>query len=61
MGRIRTQLIKRKTNELGKSIEFTEDFSHNKKLLSERAAIPSKKIRNQIAGYAVIVKQSKKF
>ena len=52
MGRIKTQLVKRVSAELiainpGK---FTSNFDKNKELLKETADIPSKKIRNLIAG-----------
>ena len=50
MGRIKTAMIKRATFELlEKNIEFTEKFEDNKKLLKNE--IPSKKVRNKIAGY----------
>ena len=52
MGRIKTQLVKRVSADLiainpGK---FTSNFDKNKELLKETADIPSKKIRNLIAG-----------
>ena len=53
MGRIKTQLVKRITNELLKNHKevFKTDFEENKKLVTELADIPSKKHRNTIAGY----------
>jgi len=30
---------------------FKPDFEHNKQVLKEVAEIPSKKLRNQVAGY----------
>ena len=53
MGRIKTQLVKRITNELLKHHKevFKTDFEENKKLVTELADIPSKKHRNTIAGY----------
>ena len=53
MGRIKTQLIKRVTNKLVKEHreEFKKDFEENKKVVEEFAIIPSKKLRNSIAGY----------
>ena len=53
MGRIKTQLIKRITNKLVAEHreEFKEDFEENKKLVEQFADIPSKKLRNTIAGY----------
>lgn len=54
MGRIKTQLIKRITIKLVKNHrdELKPDFTENKKKVSELADIPSKKMRNVIAGYA---------
>ena len=50
MGRIKTAMIKRATFELlEKNIEFTEKFEDNKKMLKNE--MPSKKVRNKIAGY----------
>ena len=53
MGRIKTKLIKRVTNELisGHPDKFTKDFGENKTKVDELADVPSKKMRNVIAGY----------
>jgi small subunit ribosomal protein S17e len=53
MGRIKTQQVKRVTKELIKNHEdkLKKDFEENKKILDEVAKIPSKKMRNIIAGY----------
>ena len=53
MGRIKTQLIKRVTLKLVKEHrdEFKKDFEANKELAEKYADIPSKKLRNIIAGY----------
>lgn len=53
MGRIKTQLIKRTSAELYSSYpnNFSKDFNENKKRVDEVAEIPSKKMRNSIAGY----------
>jgi len=52
MGKIKTKLVKRTAEELLKQgIEFTDDFEENKKILGN--TMPSRKIRNQIAGYLV--------
>ncbi len=53
MGRIKTALTKRITLELIEKYkkDFKTDFEPNKKLVSARADIKSKKIRNIIAGY----------
>ena len=56
MGKIKSKLVKRTTNALlKKDIEFSEDFKKNKKILGK--TMPSKKIRNQIAGYISRVKK----
>jgi len=50
MGKIKSKLIKRSGEELVKrGIKFSEDFKRNKEILGR--TMPSKKIRNQIAGY----------
>ena len=53
MGRIRTTFVKRTGQNLLKENPglFKADFEHNKKLVVERLEIPSKKLRNVIAGY----------
>ena len=53
MGRIKTQLVKRVSHELieGKEEKFTKDFDENKKIINSMADVPSKKIRNIVAGY----------
>ncbi|MFH1456397.1 MAG: 30S ribosomal protein S17e [archaeon] len=53
MGRIKTMMIKRnvrKLREIHKD-KFKKIFDENKKIVSEVAKIPSKKIRNIVAGY----------
>ena len=54
MGRIKTQQTKRITNELLKrhKDKLKKDFKGNKLVVDEVAQIPSKKMRNVIAGYA---------
>jgi len=50
MGRIKSTTVKRTTKQLLKGEHsFTTDFNINKKLL--RDTMPSKSIRNKIAGY----------
>jgi len=53
MGRIRTKLIKRVGSDLVRAHadRFTEDFAKNKPVVREKADVPSKKMRNVIAGY----------
>lgn len=59
MGKIKSKLIKRTAHELiKKGIEFDDNFEKNKKVLF--GTMPSKKIRNQIAGYVVRVKKAEK-
>ena len=64
MGRIKSKLIKRTGRSLLKEENnFTENFDDNKKVL--KGLMPSKKIRNQVAGYITRKKrtqvQDKKF
>jgi ribosomal protein S17E len=57
MGKIKTRLIKRTAKALTeKGIEFNEDFKKNKGILGSE--MPSKKVRNQIAGF--LSRQKKK-
>lgn len=59
MGKIKSKIIKRATKVLlGKGIEFEEDFEKNKKILGKE--MPSKKIRNKMAGYIARVKKQEK-
>ena len=53
MGRIKTTMIKRVGNKLFNQHKekFTKDFDSNKLVLPEMADIPSKKLRNILAGY----------
>ena len=62
MGRIKTKLIKRITLNLVKNHrdELKSDFNENKEAVSKLADIPSKKMRNVIAGYVTrLVKEEK--
>jgi len=60
MGRIKTQLIKRVTLDLFSkhSKDFKKSFDENKKLVEKYVDIPSKKLRNIIAGYITRLKKS---
>ncbi len=59
MGKIKTKLIKRTSERIVKEgIEFKEDFETNKRILSRE--MPSKKVRNQIAGYVTRIKKIEK-
>jgi len=53
MGRIKTQFIKRLTNDLleAHSSKFSKDFEENKQIVTDHTDVTSKKIRNVIAGY----------
>lgn len=57
MGKIKSKLIKRSAHELiKKGIEFNDKFEKNKKILGD--TMPSKKIRNQMAGYVTRLKRA---
>lgn len=61
MGRIKTTLTKRIALQLVKEHgeSFKPDFDENKKVVVKFVNIPSKKLRNVIAGYVTrLVKQS---
>jgi len=59
MGRIKTGLVKRVTKELMKAHgdQFTSNFQENKAVLNQVSNMPSKKIRNIVAGYATRLKR----
>lgn len=51
MGKIKSKQVKRSVQELlDADIELSEDFEMNKKILGQE--MPSKKMRNKMAGYA---------
>ncbi|MBI3032920.1 30S ribosomal protein S17e [Candidatus Woesearchaeota archaeon] len=54
MGRIKTKLAKRITNQLIKlhGESFTKDFNDNKLVVQRLTTCTSNKLRNIIAGYA---------
>jgi ribosomal protein S17E len=59
MGKIKSKMIKRSVEELKrKEIDFNDNFEKNKKILGK--TMPSKKIRNQVAGYAVRLERQDK-
>ncbi len=60
MGRIKTLLVKRTARELVETTPdtFTEDFEDNKKALGQ--TMPSKRLRNMIAGYITRLKRNTK-
>ncbi len=53
MGRIKTMLIKRTAHKLvaNHKHEFKKDFDENKQVVGRFTEIPSKKLRNAVAGY----------
>ena len=61
MGRIKTTLIKRITNKLVREHrdEFKKDFENNKDIVTRFVDIPSKKLKNIIAGYVTRLVKTK--
>jgi len=60
MGKIKSKLVKRTAHNLIKEgIQFTESFRENKKILGSNT-MPSKKLRNQIAGYTLRLKKAER-
>ena len=58
MGRIKSKVVKRTSNLLiSEGNQFSEDFNENKCTI--RDLMPSKKVRNQIAGQLVRLKKRK--
>ena len=59
MGNIRPTYIKRVAIELAKQYpnEFTADYEHNKKKVSELTDVSSILMRNRIAGYVTRYRQ----
>ena len=53
MGNVRTEKVKRIARELLRRYpdRFTADYEQNKKVLMTLVNLPSKKLRNMIAGY----------
>lgn len=59
MGKIKSKQVKRSSQELMDSeIKFSEDFEKNKKILGSE--MPSKKMRNKMAGYLARFMRRKK-
>lgn len=58
MGKIKSKLVKRTANELiKKGIKFNKNFEDNKEILGK--TMPSKKIRNQMAGFLAKLEKNK--
>ena len=53
MGRIKNKTVKRASREVIEKYfyKLTEDFDYNKKILDTVAEVPSKRLRNKIAGF----------
>ncbi len=53
MGKVRTLLVKRTAKKLLSMYPelFTDNFEHNKMVVRKLVDIPSKKMKNRIAGY----------
>ena len=59
MGRIKSTMVKKTAkNLIGKEPAFSESFETNKKILGN--TMPSKPIRNKIAGYLARLKRMEK-
>jgi ribosomal protein S17E len=59
MGRIKQLMVKRASKELmNKEESFGEEFNDNKKILG--STMPSKKVRNKIAGYIARLKKAER-
>lgn len=59
MGRIRTRFIKNLGERLFEkySERFTLNFEENKKIIKELVGLPSRKLRNVLAGYITSLKK----
>ncbi|MBM3232411.1 30S ribosomal protein S17e [Candidatus Pacearchaeota archaeon] len=59
MGRIKQLMVKRASKELmNREQSFAEEFNSNKKILG--STMPSKKVRNKIAGYIARLKKAER-
>ena len=54
MGRVRTKTVKRAARQVIEKFyqKMSMDFHYNKRVLDDVALIPTKRLRNKIAGYA---------
>ena len=59
MGRVKSKLAKRTAGRLMKEQEFAPDFNENKQFLG--LTMPSKRIRNIIAGYITRLKKRENY
>lgn len=62
MGRIRGKWIKNTAKQLVENYpdKFSNNFTNNKKFLTELKIIGDKPVRNKVAGYIVVVVKKKK-
>ncbi len=59
MGKIKSKLVRRTSQTfINRGVNFSEDFDKNKRILEN--SMPSKKLRNQIAGYLSRVKKQER-
>jgi ribosomal protein S17E len=59
MGKIKSRTVRRTADTLlQKGIEFNESFEDNKKILGSN--MPSKKLRNQLAGFLARLKKQER-
>jgi len=60
MGRIKTKLVKNISHNLYSehAQDFTTDFDENKKLVDQFADLPSKKMRNIVAGFVTRIRKT---
>ena len=56
MGRVRTKTVKKASRVIIEKYytKLTHDFDTNKRICDEIAVIPTKRLRNQIAGYIIL-------
>ena len=60
MGRIKSLMVKKAAKQLiAQKTEFTESFEENKRILGNKS-MPSKPIRNKVAGYITRLVRMKK-
>jgi small subunit ribosomal protein S17e len=60
MGRIKQKMIKNAAKDfLKEENSFTPEFEQDKKLLQQSGAMPSKTVRNKLAGYLARLEKAK--
>ena len=59
MGKIKSKVVRRTAESLLQNgVDFNENFEYDKKVLSKN--MPSKKLRNQLAGFLARLKRQEK-